>query len=172
MEELWETYERESILGKFQFALLLRGAEKFDTGTSAEYGHAAALIKLRNGLTHFKPEWSNEQDEHRRISAALAGRFDPCSFFPPGEPLFPRGWTSHSCTKWAVQSVMDFVGEVVCGGFGRPLARSVAEQVIIVVGHDRQSLYAAMSNTHPNRAHCRSRVGWAGRAGEEWRGRR
>ncbi len=39
--------------------------------------------------------------------------------------------------------VMDFLGDVVCGGFATPLARSLAEQVIIVVGHDRQSLYAA-----------------------------
>lgn len=31
----------------------------------------------------------------------------------------------------------------MCGGFATPLARSLAEQVIIVVGHDRQSLYAA-----------------------------
>lgn len=39
--------------------------------------------------------------------------------------------------------VMDFLGDVVCGGFATPLARSLAEHVIIVVGHDRQSLYAA-----------------------------
>ena len=39
--------------------------------------------------------------------------------------------------------VMDFLGDVVCGGFATPLARSLAEEVIIVVGHDRQSLYAA-----------------------------
>ena len=39
--------------------------------------------------------------------------------------------------------VMDFLGDVVCGGFATPLARSLAEEVIMVVGHDRQSLYAA-----------------------------
>jgi 3,8-divinyl chlorophyllide a/chlorophyllide a reductase subunit X len=39
--------------------------------------------------------------------------------------------------------IMDFLGDVVCGGFATPLARSLAEEVIIVVGHDRQSLYAA-----------------------------
>jgi chlorophyllide a reductase subunit X len=39
--------------------------------------------------------------------------------------------------------VMDFLGDVVCGGFATPLARSLAEEVVIVVGHDRQSLYAA-----------------------------
>lgn len=39
--------------------------------------------------------------------------------------------------------VMDFLGDVVCGGFATPLARSLAEELIIVVSHDRQSLYAA-----------------------------
>ncbi|MCB0031678.1 MAG: chlorophyllide a reductase iron protein subunit X [Anaerolineales bacterium] len=46
--------------------------------------------------------------------------------------------------EWALDYVvMDFLGDVVCGGFATPLARSLAEEVIIVVGHDRQSLYAA-----------------------------
>jgi len=47
-------------------------------------------------------------------------------------------------SKWDIDYVvMDFLGDVVCGGFATPLARSLAEEVIIVVGHDRQSLYAA-----------------------------
>jgi chlorophyllide a reductase subunit X len=47
-------------------------------------------------------------------------------------------------SKWNLDYVvMDFLGDVVCGGFATPLARSLAEEVIIVVGHDRQSLYAA-----------------------------
>ena len=46
--------------------------------------------------------------------------------------------------EWSLDYVvMDFLGDVVCGGFATPLARSLAEEVIIVVGHDRQSLYAA-----------------------------
>ncbi|NJP07511.1 MAG: chlorophyllide a reductase iron protein subunit X [Chloroflexaceae bacterium] len=39
--------------------------------------------------------------------------------------------------------VMDFLGDVVCGGFATPLARSLAEEVIILCGNDRQSLFAA-----------------------------
>lgn len=47
-------------------------------------------------------------------------------------------------SRWNLDFVvMDFLGDVVCGGFATPLARSLAEQIIIVVGHDRQSLYAA-----------------------------
>ncbi len=47
-------------------------------------------------------------------------------------------------SKWALDYVvMDFLGDVVCGGFAMPLARSLAEEVIILCGNDRQSLYAA-----------------------------
>jgi len=47
-------------------------------------------------------------------------------------------------SKWALDYiVMDFLGDVVCGGFATPFARSLAEEVILIAGHDRQSLYAA-----------------------------
>jgi chlorophyllide a reductase subunit X len=39
--------------------------------------------------------------------------------------------------------VMDFLGDVVCGGFATPIAKSLAEEIIIVASHDRMSLYAA-----------------------------
>ncbi len=47
-------------------------------------------------------------------------------------------------SQWSLNYiVMDFLGDVVCGGFATPLARSLAEEVIILCGNDRQSLYAA-----------------------------
>jgi hypothetical protein len=110
MAKLWELYEQKPILEKFQFALLLKRAEQFDAGLPL-FQNAAALIKLRNGLTHFKPEWSDEQSEHRKISGALAGRFTPTPFFPAEEPLFPRAWTSHGCMQWSIRSVVNFVFE-------------------------------------------------------------
>ena len=47
-------------------------------------------------------------------------------------------------SQWQLDYVvMDFLGDVVCGGFATPLSRSLAEEVIILCGNDRQSLYAA-----------------------------
>ena len=47
-------------------------------------------------------------------------------------------------SQWALDYiVMDCLGDVVCGGFATPLSRSLAEEVIILCGNDRQSLYAA-----------------------------
>lgn len=46
--------------------------------------------------------------------------------------------------NWALDYIiMDFLGDVVCGGFATPIAKSLAEEIIIVASHDRMSLYAA-----------------------------
>ncbi|SRR6266581_2088980 len=107
---LWELYEQKRPLEKFELALLLKQADPFDRG-AAPYQDVAALIKLRNALTHFKPEWENEQVEHAKVSAVLAGRFDPSPFLGPTEPLFPKRWATHGCTVWAVRSVVKFINE-------------------------------------------------------------
>jgi len=39
--------------------------------------------------------------------------------------------------------LLDFLGDVVCGGFGRPIARDMCQKVIIVGSNDLQSLYVA-----------------------------
>ena len=97
MAKLWELYEQKSILDKFDFALLLRQGKAFDKGASP-YQDITALIKLRNALTHYKPEWSNEQVEHAKVSSALKYKATHSSYFPPNEPLFPRAWASHGST--------------------------------------------------------------------------
>jgi 3,8-divinyl chlorophyllide a/chlorophyllide a reductase subunit X len=39
--------------------------------------------------------------------------------------------------------LLDFLGDVVCGGFGLPIARDMAQKVIVVGSNDLQSLYVA-----------------------------
>lgn len=46
--------------------------------------------------------------------------------------------------KWDIDIIlMDFLGDVVCGGFATPLARSLSEEVILVTNNDRQSIFTA-----------------------------
>jgi chlorophyllide a reductase subunit X len=51
--------------------------------------------------------------------------------------------------KWGLSEwnfdymLLDFLGDVVCGGFGTPIARSMADKLIIVCSDEGQSLYAA-----------------------------
>ena len=113
MAKLWELYEMKRTLEKFEFALFLLQASPFNRGASP-YDDAAALTKLRNALVHFKPEWSTQQTEHAKVSAALQNRASRSPFFGTNEQLFPRAWASHKSTRWVVQSVvaliLDFEG--------------------------------------------------------------
>ena len=51
--------------------------------------------------------------------------------------------------KWGLSEwnfhymLLDFLGDVVCGGFGTPIARSMADKLIIVCSNEGQSMYAA-----------------------------
>lgn len=108
MQKLWELYEQKSILEKYELALLLKDGLAFDRGASP-YQDVSAIVKLRNGLIHFKPEWFSAQEEHAKLSALLKHRATLSPFFPESEPLFPRGWTSHATVKWAIQSILTFV---------------------------------------------------------------
>lgn len=104
---VWESFERASILDKFQLALVLRSKQKLNRGDIA-WQEAALLIELRNALTHFKPEWSDEADRHDKLSRRLASTLAP-SMFLPGEVLFPRSWASASTAEWSVSAVVRFV---------------------------------------------------------------
>ncbi|WP_418885033.1 chlorophyllide a reductase iron protein subunit X [Aurantimonas endophytica] len=46
--------------------------------------------------------------------------------------------------EWGFDYVLlDFLGDVVCGGFGLPIARDMCQKVIVVGANDLQSLYVA-----------------------------
>jgi chlorophyllide a reductase subunit X len=46
--------------------------------------------------------------------------------------------------EWGFDFVLlDFLGDVVCGGFGLPIARDMCQKVIVVGSNDLQSLYVA-----------------------------
>jgi hypothetical protein len=109
LDRLWETFERKSLTEKFEFALLLRSKPLMNANTSP-YKDIAALVALRNGLIHFKPEWDDEATRHEDLSNLLRGRFAPSPFLSE-RLLFPRRWATHSCTKWAVESCLAFCEE-------------------------------------------------------------
>ena len=110
MNNLWETYEQKPILQKFEFALLLLRKPVMDSGAGS-YQDIKVLIDLRNALTHFKPEWLSEATEHAKVSAKLKPKIKGSPFLAESELLFPRRWSSHSCTSWAVNSAVAFAND-------------------------------------------------------------
>ena len=107
--ELWKSYERKRPLEKLEYALGVKQGQPFDCGAKP-YQDVAALIELRNGLVHFKPEWFDQQEAHAKLSKTLAKKVEPSPFLV-SEPLFPRAWAGSSCTIWAVRSVSQLMVE-------------------------------------------------------------
>jgi hypothetical protein len=87
----------------------VKHGKPFDCGAKP-YQDVAALIELRNGLVHFKPEWFDQQEAHAKLSKTLAKKVEPSPFLV-SEPLFPRAWAGSSCTIWAVRSVSQLMVE-------------------------------------------------------------
>ena len=108
MAKLWELFEQKPTLEKFEFAVLLKNGKALDRSASP-YQDVDVIIRLRNSLTHFKPEWFSAQEEHAKLSARLRHRAALGRFFPPTEPLFPRGWACHETCVWMIRSVLAFL---------------------------------------------------------------
>lgn len=104
---LWDSLGKMSMLEKFNLALIMRNAEAFDKG-SKPYQDVDVLIKLRNALIHFTPEWESDQDLHAKLSNKLRYKFQPTPFMEESAPLFPKRWASSGCAKWAVRSCLSF----------------------------------------------------------------
>ena len=76
--------------------------------------------------------WSSAA-RNRRAAAAGAGSRSASSCSKSGGS--PSGTSTTCCST--------FLGDVVCGGFGTPIARSMADKLIIVCSNEGQSMYAA-----------------------------
>lgn len=105
--EVAELIDREPVLRKYAVALAVRGGKRLDFGATAVQ-NADALIKLRNAVVHFRPEWFGEQQAHLKLSKQLLHKFLPSPHLS-SEPLFPRAWASASFSKWAIESSIDFL---------------------------------------------------------------
>ena len=67
--QLWPTIDKKrfAILDKYQITLTACGEDPLEKDREP-FQSAATLIKLRNALTHFKPERSDKLNEHNRTS--------------------------------------------------------------------------------------------------------
>ncbi len=107
------------------------GAGVLDRGSSAVQD-VAALVALRNGLTHFKPQWDTDTAAHARISRLLEGKFEPSSLILD-EPVFPRRWACYACACWAVDACRDFL-LMIEEGLGLPEKVGIFRERIQVAG--------------------------------------
>jgi hypothetical protein len=107
---VWDLSEEKSILDKYQVILSLCGREKL-VPSSEPYQSIQTLIRVRNALTHYKPEWGNDQYDHEKIGKQLKGKFKLSHFLGNNDPIFPMRCMSYGCAHWSVNSSINFVAE-------------------------------------------------------------
>ena len=107
LTEIWDLIEEKPILEKYQFALVLKKKVRMNKGDQ-QYQYVDTLIKVRNALVHFKPEWLDKQQEHEKIGKLLRGKFTLSPFLTENDPIFPMRCMTHGFAEWAVRSSLEF----------------------------------------------------------------
>ncbi len=124
-----------NVLQKYQIALALAQKDQFDRGQQS-YQDVNSMIKLRNNLVHFEPEWITcpagddfrEEDIHK-FEKQLFGKFQLNPLTGQGNPFYPDKCLSHGCAEWAVVSSLKFTDEFFLRMKLAPLYNHVREKL-------------------------------------------
>ncbi len=118
MAEMWKLEVPRTanykILQKYQIALVLAQKQIFDPG-APPYQDVNLLVKLRNDLVHYEPEWvklpaSDDfgSDDIHTYEKRLRGKFLANTLMGQGNPFYPDKCLGHGCAEWAVNSSVTF----------------------------------------------------------------
>lgn len=107
LPDVWPAAERAPILHRYQLALALADAERFDP-SRPPYADAESLIQLRDALLHQQPDHDDGHARRRRLERRLRQRFAPNALARPGSPWFPHLCLGAGCADWAVQTAEAF----------------------------------------------------------------
>lgn len=103
----WHDVQRFPTLRKYQTVLVAAGAAKFDK-CAALFHDASDLVKLRNALVHYEPNWDDELGKHDSIEKRLRGKFDPNPMVSSRTLWFPHQCLGAGCAEWCVRVAEDF----------------------------------------------------------------
>ncbi len=118
---------RYSILEKYEIALGILGKKPFDKDRSP-YQDVALLIKIRNSLIHFEPEWVKDE-EKQKMEKMLSSRFSDSPLVEKTSLYFPHRCLGHGCSEWAVNNSIKFSDEF-CKNIGiTPICETVRSKL-------------------------------------------
>ncbi len=107
--------EKLSPLRKHHVARVAMGHEPMGKGQEP-YRSADGLMRLRNALVHFRPEWDDDLKDHRSLEQRLSQLF-PVSALAvraKGQMVwFPHKCLGAGCAKWAIESAVRFSQQFV-----------------------------------------------------------
>ena len=106
-----DSVDRAAVLDKYQVALLVAGKSGFDPGQQP-YQDAALLVRLRNALVHYRPEWTvtiGWEKEVEKLEKQLRGKFQVNPLTGAGNPFFPDRCLGSGCAKWSATTAATYL---------------------------------------------------------------
>lgn len=100
-------------IDKYQIMLSICKKQKINTSTRP-YQDVEILIKLRNSLIHYEPEYieskfKNPAAQLHRFEKYLHGRIELNPFSTKLDDFYPIKIISYSCCDWALNSTIQFI---------------------------------------------------------------
>lgn len=102
-----------NIIEKYQIALALLKREPLNPGIDPVQS-VSVIIKLRNSLIHYEPEWVTTQNvneamvKQQKIEKYLMHRFEINKYTGKDNPFFPDKCLSSGLVKWAITNIVEF----------------------------------------------------------------
>jgi hypothetical protein len=99
---------RVNAIGKFEQLALLMDKDP-DKGTEP-WRNAKLLVGFRNEFMHFRPSWDTDGIHSGDLAQELRRKIPVVDAYKPNF-LFPYGFMTYGCAKWAVQTVLEFCSD-------------------------------------------------------------
>lgn len=106
-----------TLLEKYQIALLLYEKNEFDKSKNP-YQDISSLVKLRNALIHYEPEWVDDhsnsnysQKDAYQFEKIFNKKFKANPLVEFENRFYPDKLLGHGCAEWSVYSSIKFVDD-------------------------------------------------------------
>ena len=108
--EAWPRISKVQVLQRYQLALAVADADQYNPARMP-YLDADNLIRLRDALLSYDPEWDDERGRHHTLESRLNKKFPPSPLVSSRRPWFPDRCLGAGCAKWAVETVQLFTND-------------------------------------------------------------
>jgi hypothetical protein len=108
--QAWPRISRVQVLQRYQLALSVADADQYNPD-SLPYVDADSLIRLRDALISYEPNWSDERGRLQNLEERIRKKFPPSPLVSARRPWFPDRCLGSGCAKWAVKTVQLFTND-------------------------------------------------------------
>lgn len=108
--EAWPRISKVQVLQRYQLALAVADADQYNPDRMP-YLDADNLVRLRDALISYDPEWDDDRGKHHTLESRLQKKFPPSPLVSSRRPWFPDQCLGSGCAKWAVETVQSFTND-------------------------------------------------------------